>query len=46
MFSGGVMVPLDLIDEAGEANPTSGSDGAFSEGLLTKSANVDFMLRK
>ena len=46
MFGGGVIVPVDLIDEAGEANPPSGSDRAFSEWLLTKSANVNFMLRK
>ena len=45
MFSGGVMVSLDLIDEAGEANPTSGSDGAFSQGLPTKSLNVSLILR-
>ena len=34
MFGAGVMVPVDLIDEAGEENLTSGSDRVFSEGLL------------
>ena len=35
VFGGGVRVLVDLIDGAGEANPTSGSDRVFSEGLLT-----------
>ena len=46
MFGGGVRVPVDLIDRAGETNPTPGSDRVLSGELLTKSLNVRLMLVK